>query len=492
MLRPVEFGVDMHGAFPFPSFQLNTTSENPFYTLRAGFRGACGGYMYWVWSGGGGCTGFDGFTGTLTNALVHEQGSWEVTPSCESVPGHLPGCNASCEWTLRADVLEDSHGRTSWNEISVDDTAAGTQYPYLPAVPFAWSGTGAAADVFVKRTDDGASPCTVAWAANEKVACPTVAYSSTPTLRLNASTGPETLLTTIPAAEAMALVLFAAGGQCTIDVRIADSGARRPPNLGVVHGQPIPNASSYPFAVATYDGSKTPATGQFCGGSLVAPGWVLTAAHCLYGKRPQELAVHAQAHRRDLSVAAASEGGVDRGIVAYVEHPSYSTNPWLYDLALLQLASPVPSAVATPIELDDGSFSGASAAATVLGWGSMDVACTEYSPVMRMGTVPVATDAECRKTAGGGPRFYNTNLTICAGQRAGTAAAPANGDAWIETGCGDSGGPLVVTSGAGSPVQIGVVSWGSGNSYDVYMRVSGHKAWIESVIGNSSAEALSA
>lgn len=45
----------------------------------------------------------------------------------------------------------------------------------------------------------------------------------------------------------------------------------------------------------------------------------------------------------------------------------------------------------------------------------------------------------------------------------------------------DSGGPLVVMRG-GAPVQIGVVSWGAGSTYDVYMKVAGHRAWIESVI----------
>ena len=34
----------------------------------------------------------------------------------------------------------------------------------------------------------------------------------------------------------------------------------------------------------------------------------------------------------------------------------------------------------------------------------------------------------------------------------------------------------------GAPVQIGVVSWGAGSTYDVYMKVAGHRAWIESVI----------
>ena len=42
--------------------------------------------------------------------------------------------------------------------------------------------------------------------------------------------------------------------------------------------------------------------------------------------------------------------------------------------------------------------------------------------------------------------------------------------------------PLVVVGRGGAPVQIGVVSWGAGSTYDVYMKVAGHRAWIESVI----------
>ena len=51
----------------------------------------------------------------------------------------------------------------------------------------------------------------------------------------------------------------------------------------------------------------------------------------------------------------------------------------------------------------------------------------------------------------------------------------------VDRDCGDSGGPLVVMRG-GAPVQIGVVSWGAGSTYDVYMKVAGHRLWIESVI----------
>ena len=71
---------------------------------------------------------------------------------------------------------------------------------------------------------------------------------------------------------------------------------------------------------------------------------------------------------------------------------------------------------------------------------------------------------------------FDKTSALCSGRR------NPSGGGWIETGgCGDSGGPLVVMRG-GAPVQIGVVSWGAGSTYDVYMKVAGHRAWIESVI----------
>ena len=67
----VQFGVDMSGPFPFPTLLLNTTAATPFYTVRAGFTGACGGWMSWIWPGiAGKCTNLDAFGGTLTNAAV--------------------------------------------------------------------------------------------------------------------------------------------------------------------------------------------------------------------------------------------------------------------------------------------------------------------------------------------------------------------------------------------------------------------------------------
>ena len=44
---------------------------------------------------------------------------------------------------------------------------------------------------------------------------------------------------------------------------------------------------------------------------------------------------------------------------------------------------------------------------------------------------------------------------------------------------------MVATPGGGGFTQIGVVSWGNGGTFDVYMRAAGHRQWIESVMAAS-------
>src|SRR5688572_7139190 len=99
----------------------------------------------------------------------------------------------------------------------------------------------------------------------------------------------------------------------------------------------------WPWQVALVGGSATDLfAGQFCGGSLIHPQWVVTAAHCISeenGSVSSISAVDVVAGIYDLSSPAA--GYQRRDITQIIRHSSYDNSTFDNDIALLKLASPV-------------------------------------------------------------------------------------------------------------------------------------------------------
>ncbi|MFJ8309623.1 MULTISPECIES: S1 family peptidase [unclassified Streptomyces] len=231
----------------------------------------------------------------------------------------------------------------------------------------------------------------------------------------------------------------------------------------VIGGQPVRIADSpWVVAISSRDRFGGTRAGQFCGGAVVSPTKVLTAAHCL---RRDVLGVDVS-RLRDLKVIADREdlrsvSGQEIAVSATWVNPGYDPGSNAGDLAVLTLAKPLPasSVIATAGADDPGYRSGARA--TVYGWGDT-TGSGNYPTVLGAAHVSVLQDAACERAyPPNSDGTYLRSTMVCAGD-------PAGGHDACQ---GDSGGPLV----SGGRL-IGLVSWGNGcglaDSPGVYTRVS--------------------
>jgi secreted trypsin-like serine protease len=244
------------------------------------------------------------------------------------------------------------------------------------------------------------------------------------------------------------------------------------PDPRIIGGEPT-GVGEYPFMVALLLEPRggTDFDKQYCGASLIASRWVLTAAHCVeFLTSPTEISVVAARTHLD------STEGERRAVKAFYIHPDYDPNAISPDVALIELARPINNV--TPIRLAGSGDNGLEAAGTpltVIGWGNTDMRTNKSSfpDELREVVVPAVSDAECVKVY---KSFLNAATMLCAGQGG------------VDSCQGDSGGPLFATVG-GTRVQMGVVSWGIGcgkNHFPgVYAEVNSPiiRDWIRAVSG---------
>lgn len=234
-------------------------------------------------------------------------------------------------------------------------------------------------------------------------------------------------------------------------------------------GALIVGGSEAPMYKYTFNaGMRSSAAGSsFCGGSLIAPGVVLTAAHCL--DIPW---VSAATHYR-----SGASDGAQRSVQRAVRHPDYNAHNNDYDFALLFLSSNV-GVRAVALASNSGGDEGVGRTATVTGWGGTQEG-GQASDVLLEVDVDIVSNAQCNSALQQVGFGGITNRMICAGGIAGQDACH-----------GDSGGPLFVNK-DGVPILVGDVSWGIGCARaglpGVYGRISSVRSWIDSNIRTFSA-----
>lgn len=214
----------------------------------------------------------------------------------------------------------------------------------------------------------------------------------------------------------------------------------------------------------------------FCGATVVADRWAMTAAHCVYdafGRVLEPSSLRVVAGVRNLETDVPDEETIVSNIIVHPDYDNTSSLP-PNDIALLELATAIDAPVVSLFPGETESYNNTDS--YIAGWGAtryVNANDATYPSQLQEATVPLVPLARCNSIVS--YQGLVTERQVCAGFIEGGTDSCA----------GDSGGPLFIIEN-GQIIQMGITSFGNDcalpNFYGIYTSVSHFLPWMSNYI----------